>query len=189
MTLIIGYETKDGFIIAADSAVSWGDFVRTKLNRKVAIKGDVVVACAGESAITGYVVECFEFDPVEGNPMKYLHSQVDKLQTCLRGTGIINGKSLREATTAQDINFSLVVGIGNEVYEIDSWMSIERLNGPVVVGSGRDFALGALHAFKSDPINSLRIAFEAANHYMTTVAPPYHAIIKENGELREVTLG
>lgn len=70
---------------------------------------------------------------------------------------------------------TFLIGYNGKIYNIGSDFQVGiPVNDYDAVGSGRDLALGALHATKTvKPVKRLTMALEAASAYNAGVAPPY----------------
>ena len=198
MTLIIGYETKDGFIIAADSCGQQGGEVQSfKTVRKIGINNGLVVGTSGSLAMNNQVLYRFGVPDYDGSdPLRYLvRDFVPALRVSMTEHKLLKDDSLVTETSTYE-GWEIIVGIDNRIFNLDSWFAVrDTIHGFDTIGSGCEYAKGAIYVQNlhdkngQTDLGKVKTAFWAANEYDRGVAPPYHAIIKENGELREVELG
>jgi len=194
MTLIIGYETKDGFIIAADSCGQQGGEVQSfKTVRKIGINNGLVVGTSGSLAMNNQVLYRFGVPDYDGSdPLRYLvRDFVPALRVSMTEHKLLKDDSLVTETSTYE-GWEIIVGIDNRIFNLDSWFAVrDTIHGFDTIGSGCEYAKGAIAVIgdSDSPQGAIYRAMKAATVYDRGVAPPYHAIIKENGELREVELG
>lgn len=179
MTTIIGVENADGCVIASDSRVAEGGKVYTHPEMVKAVeRGSYIIGGAGDYRALQVVLHGWQPPLVNAKAKQNLYEFVinkvaPSLKTTLLEAGIDFGK-----TTDGDEKFELqlLIGINGSLFEIDSDFAVAMNDtGLYAIGSGGDFALGALHA-GATVLDAMRIA--AINNNGTSA--PFHILEQEN---------
>lgn len=81
----------------------------------------------------------------------------------------------------EDDGFSLLVGAHGRLFELDKWLDVMEVLGPITVGSGGEFAQGALDALAEaapdlPPKQRLLRALEVATRHNAFCGPPFHFV-------------
>jgi ATP-dependent protease HslVU (ClpYQ) peptidase subunit len=178
MTTIIGVENADGCVIASDSRVAEGGKVYTHPEMVKAVeRGSYIIGGAGDYRALQVVLHGWQPPLVNAKAKQNLYEFVinkvaPSLKTTLLEAGIDFGK-----TTDGDEKFELqlLIGINGSLFEIDSDFAVAMNDtGLYAIGSGGDFALGALHA-GATVLDAMRIA--AINNNGTSA--PFHILEQE----------
>lgn len=175
-TCVVGVKTPTGVLLGADSAVSDGDLtIRTRTSKLIRKgKATVVFGVAGylrDITLLRSGLELPAFD--SGSPERYVERvMVPALRFLIedveQGAGItINGEH-------SDWVAEILVGVGGELITIDPRMGVLRWGDYAAIGSGQQYALGALHDKSGDPRSRVKRALEAAGEWARGhVAPPW----------------
>ena len=189
MTCIVGYTDPQGGVwIGADRAVSWGSRVRSLGAPKLEQRGDVVVGTGGEEAAMGVLRDAGWPDMPRddlGTRVWWLGRRPELLAG-LKECGVES-----EPDGAWPV--SAVVARRDGLWIVDNGLGLERIvDGEVAIGTGCDFAEGALYAVRDrawEGVESVVTALRAAAARMANVAPPFdvwrvtlHGVIKHEIE-------
>lgn len=159
MTTIIGLQLADRAVMYADNQVSSGN---RKYNHRAMSKitkcGDWYIAGAGEVAPLDIAHHIWTPPSPNSKDLKNLyHFVISKVMPSLRDSLRDNGYDFN-ASSEDDYRFRLLLAIRGEIFEIDDDLSVcLRDDGLYGIGSGHEFALGALHAGAS-PLQAMEIA-------------------------------
>lgn len=159
MTTIVGIQLADRAIIYADNQVSSGNRkYNHKAMAKITKRGDWFIAGAGEVAPLDIAHHIWNPPSPNAKDIKNLyHFVIAKVMPSLRDCMKENGYDFN-AATEDEYRFRLLIATQGEIFEIDDDLSVcLRNDGMYGIGSGHEFALGALHAGAS-PIQALEIA-------------------------------
>jgi ATP-dependent protease HslVU (ClpYQ) peptidase subunit len=174
MTCIIGLETKDGVIVAADSQATSGHehgAVRAEC-AKVIRKSNHLIACAGVARLSDVMRYHLTLPRYDGGSV-HRHA-VTVIVPAIR-------KALTEHLPERDKDTAMrmIIGVGGSVFEVDACLHVQLIDrGYVTAGSGGEVALGALHATSAlAPRVRVYLALEAACALLTDCGAPF--VIKE----------
>ena len=174
MTTIIGVQHEDKCVIVADSRINAAGKVYTHPDMIKAVeRGSYIISGAGN--YRGLQVVLHGWTPplvtVKAKTNLYefaINKVVPSLKTALTEAGVDFNKTSDDDDNKFEL--SLLLGINGTIFEIDSDFSVGMNNtGFYGIGSGGDFAVGALHA-GTTMLDAMRIA--AVNNNET--APPFH---------------
>lgn len=176
MTTIVGVQYEDSCVIASDSRISSEGKIYTHPQMAKAVeRGSYIIGGAGDYRALQVVLHVWQPPTVtvkaKANPYEFAISKVvPSLKAALTEAGIDFNKA---AESVDDkFNLALIVGINGTLFEIDAEFSVAMNDNYFYgIGSGGDFALGALHAGAS-VIDAMRIA--AINNNGT--AAPFHIL-------------
>jgi ATP-dependent protease HslVU (ClpYQ) peptidase subunit len=178
MTTIVGVENADGCVIASDSRVAEGGKVYTHPKMIKAIeRGSYIIGGAGDYRALQVVLHGWQPPLVSAKAKQNLYEFVinkvaPSLKTTLSEAGIEFNKP---SDSDEKFELSLLIGINGSLFEIDSDFAVAMNDsGLYAIGSGGDYALGALHA-GAPVLEAMRIA--ALNNNGTSA--PFH-ILKQD---------
>lgn len=159
MTTIVAAQLKDKAVIYCDNQVSSGHVrYNDKRMAKISKRGDYLIAGAGE--VQPCDIAQHIWVPPTPNTKDYkdlYHFMITKVMPSLRACLKDNGFSFEEASD-DDYRFKFLLAINGQLFEIDDECSVcVRDDGLYGIGSGSEFALGAMHAGAS-PLKALDIA-------------------------------
>lgn len=141
MTTIIGVQHQWGVEMAADSQVTWGDRPYSAFGvDKIVNRKGYLLAAAGEGRVADMV--CYEWNPPKIPTAGDLYPfMVAKVVPSLR-------KMLADAgADLKGIDFAALVAVRGQLFGISSDFTVMRdENGLYGIGTGGDYAVGALHA-------------------------------------------
>jgi hypothetical protein len=169
MTTIIGIEKADGCCLVADSRVTdpagkvFSHPAVTKINKR----GAFLVAGAGE-VVPCDIAQHIWVPPLltEKDKKDIYHFMIVKVMPSLRKCFIENGYSFEETG---DNRFHFLLAVNGELFDIDQDLAVSKnADGIYAVGSGADFAVGALHA-GATPMQAMEIAARVSAY----TAPPF----------------
>jgi ATP-dependent protease HslVU (ClpYQ) peptidase subunit len=169
MTTIIGIEKADGCSLVADSRVTdpagriFSHSAVTKINKR----GAFLIAGAGE-VVPCDIAQHIWNPPVltEKDKKDVYHFMIAKVMPSLRKSLIDNGYSFDDAG---ENRFNFILAVNGELFDIDQDLAVcKNDDGIYAVGSGADFAIGALHA-GATPMQAMAIAAKVSAY----TAPPF----------------
>lgn len=177
MTCIIGIKTADRIYLGGDSCISSDNLLQTIADPKVWKKGTFVLGSAGSLRVLQIIKYKMKIPPInQREPTEYMVTTfVDAMRKALKEAGGAGGAK-EENKEEQDNSF--LVAFKGRMFEIDGAYAIcEVVDEYIAIGSGTDYALGALYATKGeDPEVRIKKALEAASYYADGVRPPFHII-------------
>ena len=179
MTTIVGVQNADGCVIASDSRVAEGGKVYTHPEMVKAVeRGNYIIGGAGDYRALQVVLHGWQPPLVSAKAKQNLYEFViNKVAPSLKSTLTEAGIEFNKSSDNDDDKFelSLLIGINGTLFEIDSDFAVAMNDtGLYAIGSGGDYALGALHAGAS-VLDSMRIA--AVNNNGTSA--PFHILEQE----------
>jgi ATP-dependent protease HslVU (ClpYQ) peptidase subunit len=167
MTTIIGVEYDDHCLIMADSRVTDDDgrVFSHPVMRKIANRGDLIIAGAGEVAPCDVAQNIWTPPQVTAkdkkDPYKYM---ITKAMPSLRKCLVENGYNFDEPKDKADSQsrFQFLIAVGGEIFDVDEDLAVMKSDkGLYAIGSGGAYALGALYA-KAEPDEAMKIASEVS---------------------------
>lgn len=196
MTCIVGIvdPERQSVLIMGDSAGSGGGSMTIRRDSKVFAIGDFIFGGTTsfrmiqllrysfkppvpDLAMTGFAVHA----SAEHDLDRFMCTRfVESLRECFRRGGFITEGH------GPDLGGEFLVGYRDRLFRIGSDFQVgEAQDGFDSVGSGEEFARGAIHALRGvgqrDELLVARKALEAASHYSTTVRGPFRYV--STGEL------
>jgi ATP-dependent protease HslVU (ClpYQ) peptidase subunit len=179
MTTIIGVQNADGCVIAFDSRVAEGGKVYTHPEMVKAVeRGSYIIGGAGDYRALQVVLHGWSPPLVTAKAKTNLYEFViNKVAPSLKTTLTEAGIEFTKSSDNEDDKFelSLLIGVNGTIFEIDSDFAVAMNDtGLYAIGSGGDFALGALHA-GATVLDAMRIA--AVNNNGTSA--PFHILEQE----------
>lgn len=161
MTTIVGVQNADGCVIASDSRVAEGGKVYTHPEMVKAIeRGSYIIGGAGDYRALQVVLHGWQPPMVTAKAKQNLYEFViNKVAPSLKATLLDAGIDFGKSTDNDDkFELQLIIGINGTLFEIDSDFAVAMNDtGLYAIGSGGDYALGALHAGAS-VLDAMRIA-------------------------------
>ena len=159
MTTIVAQQYADRAVIYCDNQVTSGH-VRYNDRRmaKISKRGEFLIAGAGEVQPCDIAQHIWTPPAPTNKDLKNLyHFMIAKVMPSLREALKLGGYNFDEPSD-DDYRFKFLLAIAGELFEIDDDCSVcVRDDGLYGIGSGSEFALGALHA-GATPIQALEIA-------------------------------
>lgn len=176
MTTIIGVQYEDSCVIASDSRVAANGKVYTHPEMVKAVeRGSYIIGGAGDYRALQVVLHGWSPPLVTAKAKTNLYEFViNKVAPSLKTTLSEAGIDLNKGSNSDDekLELEVILGINGSLFEIDSDFAVAMNdNNFYGIGSGGDFALGALHAGAS-VIDAMRIA--AINNNGTSA--PFHIL-------------
>lgn len=173
MTCIIGFVDKDRVIIGGDSAGCTNNEISIRKDVKVFRKEDFLFGCSGSFRTTQLVRFCLEIPKIKKDIFEYLCIDfVNNLRKCLNENG--NGRKYPEGDEKGPY---FLIGYKNRLFGIESdYQVAENINGIYCIGSGSEYAHGAMEVLKDLDISAeekVRKALEASAIYSPGVAGPF----------------
>ncbi len=175
MTCVVGLLTDSGDILfGADSLVTDDSgFKLTLMDKKIFTKNNVIFGFCGDLRL-GQLVK-HRFNPPSPGRNKdietFIHTKfVPELQKFFSDSGYPKLDNDRDS-------FELLVGMHRSIFTIGKDFSvIEAPTRYHAIGSGAEFALGAMYATKTLTSENQRItiALEASSSFSQTVGKPFH---------------
>lgn len=159
MTTIVGIQLADRALIYADNQVTSSNRkYNHKAMTKITKRGDWHIAGAGEVAALDIAHHIWTPPTPTTKDIKNLyHFVIAKVMPSLRECLANNGWDFK-LETEDAYRFRLLLMCKGEIFEIDDDLSVcLRDDGFYGIGSGHEFALGALHAGAS-PLQALEIS-------------------------------
>jgi ATP-dependent protease HslVU (ClpYQ) peptidase subunit len=178
MTTIVGMQTKNGCVIASDSRVAEGGKVYTHPQMVKAIeRGGYLIAGAGDYRALQVILHGWQPPSVNAKAKQNLYEfAINKVAPSLKATLVETGIEFKSSDSS-DYKFELqvLIAINGTILEIDSDFAVAMNDTNFyAIGSGGDYALGALHAGAS-VLDAMRIA--ALNNNATSA--PFHILKQE----------
>jgi ATP-dependent protease HslVU (ClpYQ) peptidase subunit len=150
MTTIVGVQSADGCVIASDSRVAEGGKVYTHPKMVKAIeRGSYIIAGAGDYRALQVVLHVWQPPQVTAKAKQNLYEFViNKIAPSLKTTLTTAGIEFNKSSDSDDkFELQLIIGVNGSLFEIDSDFAVAMNDtGLYAIGSGGDYALGALHA-------------------------------------------
>lgn len=179
MTTIVGVQTEDGCVIASDSRVAEGGKVYTHPEMVKAVeRGSYIIAGAGDYRALQVVLHGWQPPLLTAKAKQNIYEfAINKIAPSLKATLLEAGIDFNKVSDNSDDKFELqlLLGINGTILEIDSDFAIAMNDTNFyAIGSGGDYALGALHAGAS-VLDAMRIA--AINNNGTSA--PFHILKQE----------
>lgn len=173
MTCVVGLVNKERVYIGVDSAAVSGWTRRETNLRKVFRRGPFLIGYT-TSFRMGQLLEHQLEVPKQEEGQSDMAFMVNVFIESTRDLLKARGFAKVEANAEKGGQF--LVGYRGHLYSVDSDFQVgEMTDGYDAIGSGSDFALGALHALgKARPTNRIRSALEAAAHFNMGVCGPFY---------------
>lgn len=172
MTCVVGLVSDDGLYMGADSAwgsTDWHEYIK---EGKLFRRGDYLIGCAGsarQAQLLRYSLQIPQFS--NGAFHKFMVVTFAKaLRDCLDEGGILHKKDGVDSTAGP-----VLIGHNKHLYYIGYDLQITEARDPyMVIGCGRDWALGSLCSTDGQPPQDrVLLALKAAAKYSGGVAPPF----------------
>lgn len=187
MTCIVGMIENGTVYIGGDSALTGGWQVRAAKRPKVFRNGEFIMAGTGYPRMTQlleYALEAPAQEACEGlsgaeieiaNEKYMITVFAEAVRECLKKHGFAKVENEQEEFG------TFMVGYRGSLYCVESNLQVLQYRDEVsAIGSGEQYALGALHAMQSFPELDARErisrALEAAAHFDGSVAPPFEVL-------------
>jgi ATP-dependent protease HslVU (ClpYQ) peptidase subunit len=176
MTTIVGVQTENGCVIASDSRVADNGKVYTHPDMVKAVeRGNYIIAGAGDYRALQVVLHGWQPPIVTAKAKTNIYEfAINKVAPSLKSTLNEAGIDFNKVSDNSDDKFELqlLIAINGTILEIDSDFAIAMNDTNLyAIGSGGDYALGALHAGAS-VLDAMRIA--ALNNNGTSA--PFHIL-------------
>lgn len=178
MTTIVGVQNADGCVIASDSRVADNGKVYSHPEMVKAVeRGSYIIGGAGDYRALQVVLHGWSPPLVTAKAKTNLYEFViNKVAPSLKTTLLEAGVEFNKSPDSDyKFELQLIVGINGTLFEIDSDFAVGMNDtGLYAIGSGGDYALGALHA-GATVLDAMRIA--AVNNNGTSA--PFHILEQE----------
>jgi ATP-dependent protease HslVU (ClpYQ) peptidase subunit len=178
MTCIVGIETAEGVLIGGDSSGLSGWTRTHRADPKVYENGDYLIGFT-TSFRMGQIIRYTDLPkPLDrdGEDLdRFIATEfIDGIRQALKDAGWAKKESDREDAG------TFLLGVRGRLYQVcDDYQVACSLDGYEACGSGREMALGALHAtrgLKAEP--RIRRALDAAAHHSGSVHGPFTILWK-----------
>lgn len=179
MTCLVGLINRGTVYVGADSQMTTGWTAETMAAPKVFRLGAMLLAVTGTVRLCNVVRYRFvppPHHPPEQDTDEYLATSfADGLRSCLGEHGVRETIEGIERIGKDDTGGGLLVGYRGGLYHLSSNFSVSQSTAPyMALGSGKDFALGALFASEGQPPRDrVRLALEAAERFNIGVGGPF----------------
>ena len=163
MTTIIGVEYKDKALLLADNQVTddSGRIYSHPKMAKISERGDFLIAGSGEVSPCDIAQHLWvPPKPTAKDKQDVYHFMISKAMTSLRKCLTDNGYNFDEPhdKSRDGLRFQFLIACGGELFDIDQDLAVMKSSdGQYGVGSGAQFALGALAAGVT-PMEAMEIA-------------------------------
>ena len=179
MTTIIGVQYEDSCVISSDSRVAEGGKVYTHPEMVKAVeRGSYIIGGAGDYRALQVVLHGWSPPLVTAKAKTNLYEFViNKVVPSLKSTLLEAGVDFDKETTTPEskLELSLLLGVNGVLFEIDDDFSVAMSDNHFYgIGTGGDYAVGALHA-GATVLDAMRIA--AINNNGTSA--PFHILEQE----------
>ena len=179
MTTIVGVQLEHGCVIVSDSRIAAGGKVYTHADMVKAVeRGSYIISGAGDYRALQVVLHGWTPPLVTVKAKANLYEfMINKVVPSLKTTFAEAGVDVNKSSNDSDDKFelSLLIAINGTIFEVDSDFAVGmNSTGFYGIGSGGDYAVGALHA-GAGTLDAMRIA--ALNNNET--APPFHILEQE----------
>lgn len=161
MTTIVGVQREHGCIIVTDSRIVGEGKIYLHPNMAKAVEyNNYIVAAAGD--LRGLQITLHAWNPpaITAKDKKNLYEFViNKVAPSLKKKLIDEGIDFTKSSDDDDkFELSVLIAVNGTLFEIDDDFSVTMSQaGLYAIGSGGDYALGALYA-GADPVEAVRIA-------------------------------
>ena len=179
MTTIIGVQNENGCVIASDSRVADNGKVYTHPEMlKAKQRGNYIIGGAGDYRALQVVLHGWKPPLVTAKAKENLYEFVinkvaPSLKTALSDAGIDFNKGSENSDDKFELE--LIISINGTLFELDSDFAVAMTDtGFYAIGSGGDYALGALHAG-----TTVLEAMEIAARINNGTSAPFHIIEQE----------
>lgn len=185
MTCIIAYKTKDKIYMGSDSAVvvggnsGEGTLIRTMTEPpKVFHKEGLLIGFAGTPRFGQIVRDCFYPTPLGKNENIVTYLTTTFVNELIKTLDELKHLEIR---TGEACGYQFLVGAQGRFFKISvDFAVIEVDDAFTAIGSGEDYALGALAALKDAPELNIkeiiRYALEITARYCPSVREPFTII-------------
>lgn len=179
MTCIIGLKDNKQIVMGSDSRIMSGNFIFNSNSNKIIEFENMLIGFCGSCRIHDTINSSFVMpDNSAGkSDLQYLQSTfVNAIRECLE---CAKTSFVEENSTASMDKSALLILYHDKFYTVECDYSILEYSDFVAIGSGSDFALGALEVTKGlEPELRVTKALEAACKFNAGCAPPFQIIKK-----------
>lgn len=167
MTTIIGVEFNNRAVVLADSRVVGESKIYNHPDMvKIVDTGNFIIGAAGDVRALQVVIHTWK-PPIllakdRNNLFAFMIAKVvPSLKQLLTDSGILDSKSSDDKDS--DFELQLIIAVNGQLFEIDSDFAVSRNeSGYYGIGSGGDYALGALYS-GATPEDAMAIAAQLDN--------------------------
>ena len=174
MTIIVGAVSGSQVVVSGDTASVRDRHSITGRATKVFVgQRRIVYGCTTSFRMIDLLR--FTFDPGKVPPASVLRKWmvttfIAKLRDCFREHGFW----MQDKETGEVYGGEFICAVGGRLFMVGKDYATFEISDSAAIGSGTDFALGALHAMRdAPPQHRVLAALQAANHHCTTVCGPY----------------
>jgi ATP-dependent protease HslVU (ClpYQ) peptidase subunit len=176
MTCVVAATDGHTVIIGGDSCAVDNSTISARVHPKVFRKGELAIGYC-QSFRLGQILEyIFSPPPVprtkDANMMEYMvKSFVPAMKKCLEENWYPYHDDEKE-------DWSIIVGVKGKIFYVESDYHVGHdINNYFAIGSGGDYALGAMYAVKDqDPRVMVRVGLEAAVEFSPFVKRPFNYV-------------
>lgn len=179
MTVIVGLERDGKIYMGADGMATWGNKTVIMTTPKIGKKGEFLLGGAGNLGSLQLLHYGFTMPPVmeKQEQIVYLINEfAPAFRKKLKECGFLEIDKSKET-----VSNSFLIGFRGMLFSVSGDLSmVQHADGYASVGSGSEFALGVLHAYRNDkkikPEELIKKALEAAAHHNPYVQEPFEII-------------
>jgi len=172
MTCIVALKDNGRIYMGADSAITFGNVILDLNIPKIHKVGKFILGYAGHVKVGQIIKSNFIETEEQGkeSDLEYIIKKVGEIKTILNDNGIGHIENNQE-WQSNDI----LIAYKKEMYRVGSWYSVSTFRHDYIsIGSGEEYALGALYAGASlSPRTRITQALEAAAKFSKGVCGPF----------------
>lgn len=180
MTCIIGLKDNNRIVMGSDSRTMSGNFIFNSTGNKIIEFENITIGFCGSCRISDVINSSFVMPdhPSGKSDLQYMQSNfINAIRECLESA---KASSVEENNTSSMDKSALLILYHDKFYTVECDYSILEYSDFVAIGSGSDFALGALEVTKDlEPEIRVTKALEAACKFNAGCAPPFQIIKKD----------
>ena len=181
MSCVVGYRTKDYVIIGADSCAISGYVNRSRKDLKIFQNGPCLIGCVGSFRMMNllhYSLAIPERKKMDVD--RWMNTVfIDVVRECLKDGGYAKKENNVEC------GGQFMAAVWNRLFIVESDFQIAEYRKPyAAMGSGEEFAMGALYAMEKaneHPYDQVGVALAAAAQFTQSVGRPFHIKTMEWG--------
>ena len=167
MSIIIAVRKNGRTIVASDTLTSFGDSHRlppeNTTTSKVRIVGAVILGGAGWGVYDQILDAHLDPDdpPPLSNELDIFEFFVDLWKAMHDNYTLVNDQSQSKDSPFGDLDSSFLIAAHEGIFKVSSDLAVTRFEQYYAIGSGSDYALGALHQLYELEIDAMTIARRA----------------------------
>lgn len=178
MTCVVGYVYDKKVYMGCDSAgvVPSTLSLRTRQDKKVFIKSDMIYGFCGSYRMGQIIRSCFDRplqDPSLSDYDYLCSTYMDELRKCFCSAGF-----MRKEHNVEDIDGSFLLGFNSNLYQIETDLQVgQYFIKYAATGCAEDYAMGVLYGLEVDvklsPEERILKALHAAQNFSAGVRSPF----------------